>query len=99
MIDHLRETMTLGGIRMFWDDPTAHQEGEYCYARRDGYPVSEHHTLIISKRHVASYFDLDDQEVIDKGHLYRVWLLLLRMPLRCAPVSRNGRVWLAWQDG
>ena len=45
------------------------EEGECCYARCDGYPVSEHHTLIIPKRHVASYFDLDDAEVIDMHHM------------------------------
>jgi len=27
--------------------------------------VSEHHSLVIPKRHVASYFDLDEDEVID----------------------------------
>ena len=38
-------------------------ENEFCYARRDGYPVTPRHTLIIPKRHVASYFDLDDCEI------------------------------------
>jgi len=47
------------------------EEGELCYARRDGYPVSEHHTLIIPKRHVASYFDLSEDEVIDMFRLAR----------------------------
>lgn len=28
----------------------------------DGFPVNEGHALIIPKRHVASYFDLDDAE-------------------------------------
>ena len=27
--------------------------------------MSEHHSLVIPKRHVASYFDLDEDEVID----------------------------------
>ena len=31
---------------------------ELCYAIRDQYPVTEHHTLVIPKRHVASFFDL-----------------------------------------
>lgn len=31
---------------------------ELCYAIRDGFPVTLHHTLIIPHRHVASYFDL-----------------------------------------
>ncbi len=29
----------------------------------DNYPVTEYHTLIIPKRHVADYFDLDKAEV------------------------------------
>jgi ATP adenylyltransferase len=47
------------------------EEGGLCYARRDGYPVSEHHTLIIPKRHVASYFDLSEDEVIDMFRMAR----------------------------
>ena len=48
-----------------FDNDELIEEGQYCYARRDGYPVSEHHSLVIPKRHVASYFDLDEDEVID----------------------------------
>ena len=40
-------------------------ESEYCLAIRDGYPVTEHHTLIIPKQHRRTYFDLDDSEVVD----------------------------------
>ena len=32
-------------------------------AIRDGFPVSEGHTLIIPKRHVADYFDLTPDEI------------------------------------
>ena len=38
-------------------------ENEYCIAFFDGFPVSEGHTLIIPKRHVANYFDLSADEV------------------------------------
>ena len=38
------------------------QSGEN-YAIRDGFPVSELHTLIIPKRHVQSYFDLSEAEI------------------------------------
>ena len=37
-------------------------ENELCYAIRDLYPVSELHTLVIPKRHVADYFDLYQPE-------------------------------------
>ena len=36
---------------------------ELCYAVIDSYPVTELHTLIIPKRHVASYFDLYQPEI------------------------------------
>lgn len=36
-----------------------------CIAFYDRYPVSPGHTLIIPKRHVASYFDLSDAERAD----------------------------------
>ena len=36
-----------------------------CLAFYDGYPVSPGHALIIPKRHVASYFDLTDDELKD----------------------------------
>jgi len=31
-------------------------------AKRDGYPVSKGHTLIIPRRHVASFFDTTEEE-------------------------------------
>ena len=37
-------------------------ENELAFAFRDGFPVTEHHTLIIPKRHVADYFDLYQPE-------------------------------------
>jgi len=37
-------------------------ENGSCMAIRDGFPVSPGHTLIIPKRHAASYFDLTDAE-------------------------------------
>ena len=39
-------------------------ENELCFAIRDGFPVSDGHTLIIPKRHVDNYFDLTDEEVM-----------------------------------
>jgi diadenosine tetraphosphate (Ap4A) HIT family hydrolase len=37
-------------------------ENEFCLAIRDGFPISPGHTLIIPKRHVASFFELDRDE-------------------------------------
>jgi diadenosine tetraphosphate (Ap4A) HIT family hydrolase len=36
----------------------------------DGFPVAEHHTLVIPRRHVASLFELDANELAD------VWALV-----------------------
>ncbi|MFA7032668.1 MAG: HIT family protein [Bacilli bacterium] len=38
-------------------------DNELAYALLDNYPVSDGHTLIISKRHVETFFDLTDQEI------------------------------------
>lgn len=37
-------------------------ENELCYAIRDLYPVTKHHTLVIPKRHVPDFFDLHTPE-------------------------------------
>ena len=40
---------------------------EYFLVVEDIYPVTKHHCLIISKRHVESYFDSNQQEKINLG--------------------------------
>ena len=35
-------------------------ENDLAYASYDSYPVSEHHCLIIPKRHIKDYFDLSN---------------------------------------
>ena len=37
-------------------------ENELCIAIKDAFPVTEHHTLVIPKRHVSDYFDLHQPE-------------------------------------
>jgi len=37
-------------------------ENKLCYAIRDNFPVTEHHTLVIPKRHVSDFFDLHQPE-------------------------------------
>jgi diadenosine tetraphosphate (Ap4A) HIT family hydrolase len=39
------------------------ESNELCYAIRDGFPVTVHHTLIIPYRHVADYFGLYQPEL------------------------------------
>ena len=39
-------------------------ENDDAYARWDGYPVTQHHLLIIPKRHAVDYFELTLEEKI-----------------------------------
>ena len=39
-------------------------ENALAYASYDTYPVSDHHCLIIPKRHVIDYFELSNDEVV-----------------------------------
>jgi diadenosine tetraphosphate (Ap4A) HIT family hydrolase len=41
------------------------QESESAVVIRDGFPVSPGHTLIIPRRHVASFFEITDAERTD----------------------------------
>ena len=47
-------------------------ENELAYASYDTYPVSEHHCLIIPKRHVLDYFDLTDDELLACNNLVKL---------------------------
>lgn len=40
-------------------------ESEFSFAIYDGFPVSNGHALIISKRHTANYFDMTNEEQYD----------------------------------
>lgn len=46
-------------------------ENEYVFAIRDGFPVTEHHSLIIPKRHVQDYFGLSQAELIACDEMLR----------------------------
>ena len=50
---------------LFCDDCAGRMiaENELCFAIRDGFPVTDLHTLVIPKRHVADYFDLYQPEL------------------------------------
>lgn len=37
-------------------------ENDLALAFRDGFPVTELHTLVVPKRHAATYFDLTEEE-------------------------------------
>ena len=40
-------------------------ENELCLTLRDNYPVTVGHCLIIPRRHAATYFDMNPEEVDD----------------------------------
>ena len=37
-------------------------EDQHCFSVRDGFPVSEGHSLIISKRHISTWFETRPEE-------------------------------------
>lgn len=37
-------------------------KNEFAIAVRDGFPLANGHTLLIPKRHIVSFFDLDEKE-------------------------------------
>ena len=47
-------------------------ENKFAYASYDSYPVSKHHCLIIPKRHIKSYFDLSNDELIACNELIKI---------------------------
>ena len=47
------------------------EENEFAYATFDSYPVSNHHSLIIPKRHVKEYFELSEEEVTGCNQLLK----------------------------
>ena len=38
-------------------------ENELAYSSIDSYPVSNFHSLIVPKRHVQNYFELNNEEI------------------------------------
>ena len=45
---------------------------KYFFIIRDtAYPVTEHHTLIITNRHVSDYFELSDEENIELSQILK----------------------------
>ena len=47
-------------------------ENELAYASYDSYPVTEHHCLIIPKRHIKDYFDLSNDELVACNDLIKI---------------------------
>ena len=47
-------------------------ENELAYASYDSYPVSEHHCLVIPKRHMKDYFDLTNEELLACNNLIKI---------------------------
>lgn len=48
-------------------------ENDFAAAFPDGFPIAEGHTLVVPKRHVASLFDLSDEEQ------EAVWMLVAQV--------------------
>ncbi|MFC7514086.1 HIT family protein [Herbaspirillum sp. GCM10030257] len=44
-------------------------QNDLAYAIRDGFPVTDLHTLVIPKRHVEDFFGLTDEEILGCNRL------------------------------
>jgi len=53
------------------DESGSAHENELAYASYDSYPVSEHHCLIIPKRHIKDFFELTNEEFITCNDLIK----------------------------
>jgi diadenosine tetraphosphate (Ap4A) HIT family hydrolase len=47
-------------------------ENDLAFAIRDGFPVTELHSLVIPKRHVSDYFELSKEELLACNELLRI---------------------------
>ena len=47
-------------------------ENKLAYASYDSYPVTEHHCLIIPKRHIKDYFDLSNDELVACNEIIQI---------------------------
>ena len=47
-------------------------ENDLAYSSYDSYPVSDHHCLIIPKRHIKDYFDMTNDELIACNDLIQI---------------------------
>ena len=52
-------------------------ENSLAYAVRDGFPVTDGHTLFIPKRHTLDYFGLEEAEVLAINNLMKTHRALL----------------------
>jgi len=44
-------------------------DGQLAFVLLDGFPVTEHHSLIVPKRHFADFFDITKQELLEMNNL------------------------------
>lgn len=47
-------------------------ENDLAFAIRDGFPVTELHSLVIPRRHVSDYFELTEEELLACNELLRI---------------------------
>ena len=49
------------------------KKNKFFYIIRDtAYPVTQHHTLIITKRHISSYFKLKKDEILELDEILKI---------------------------
>jgi diadenosine tetraphosphate (Ap4A) HIT family hydrolase len=53
----------------FCSEAAPYLESNLAYAKYDLYPVSEGHTLVITKRHISGYFETTEEERLELWQL------------------------------
>ena len=46
-------------------------ENDLAYASSDSYPVSQFHSLVVPKRCIENYFELNEKEILACNHLIK----------------------------
>jgi histidine triad (HIT) family protein len=62
-------------------------ESRHGIAILDAFPVSEGHSLVITKRHAADAFDLTDEEIADVNRLLRDVAYAVRKSVGCPGIN------------
>jgi ATP adenylyltransferase len=57
--------------------PRIEREFKNFYSIKDQYPVTKGHTLIITKRHIENYFDLNKEELEELNKIIKAEKILL----------------------
>ncbi|HSQ97347.1 MAG TPA: HIT domain-containing protein, partial [Rickettsiales bacterium] len=47
-------------------------DGKLAFVIEDGFPVTKYHSLVIPKRHFASFFEITNEELLEINELIKI---------------------------